>query len=209
VKERPGLFSGSMVRGILAGSKWQTRRIIKVHPSHAAEVATAKLDEDYGVFDHPRGACCRLETRDAGFWAHCKYGNVGDRIWVRETFARVDDHQGGQTIYRATDEASTPCHITWRPSIFMPRSASRITLEVTEVRVERLQDISGEDAKAEGVTAPRCGCEPCSRTSTMCPADASAHIEAFVALWESINGKRAPWTSNPLVWVIGFRNVET
>ena len=96
----------------------------------------------------------------------------------------------------------------WRPSIHMPRRASRLTLEIAEIRVQRLQDLTPEDAQAEGIQVARCGCEVCSHTSAICPADGGAYIEAFAALWDSINGKRAPWGANPWVWALTFRRVD-
>jgi hypothetical protein len=96
-----------------------------------------------------------------------------------------------------------------RPSIHMPRWASRISLEITDVRVERVQEISGEDARAEGVCVPRCGCEGCGRTSQMCPADASSHILEYARLWDSLNAPRGyGWDANPWVWAITFKRVE-
>jgi hypothetical protein len=90
----------------------------------------------------------------------------------------------------------------------MPRWASRLTLEVTDVRVERLQAISGEDVRAEGIAVDRCPCEACGRTSQMCPATATDHIMAFAQLWDAINGKRASWSANPWVWVVAFRRID-
>jgi hypothetical protein len=136
----------------------------------------------------------------------CPYGVPGDRLWVRETWApqpereeawKLPEHEGGggsadDVCYRADERPNdhqlgglTHGVARWRPSIYMPRFASRITLEVTDVRADRLQDITEEDAKAEGV----------ERQST------------FRELWDGINGKRAPWSSNPFVWVVGFRRV--
>jgi hypothetical protein len=156
------------------------------------------------------------------------YGIVGDRLWVREAFAySVKDtdafHEPGQysedthdIVCRATSEGTgewerhedgkrTSIAPPWKPGIHMPRWASRIMLEITEVRVQLLQEIEGEDAAAEGIAVARCGCEVCAHSSAMCPADASAHIEEYAALWDSINGKRAPWSSNPWVWALTFR----
>jgi len=167
---------------------------------------------------------------------HCPYGVPGDRLWVRETwydaFGRrpgeahemnVDRFEDGSVDgieYRATHdcaawEAGCQCNpdgdgkrSEWRPSIYMPRWASRLTLEVTSVRVERLQDITPEGVIAEGLGPfPRCDCEVCRMSSGMCPADAGVHLEEFAALWDSINGKRANWASNPWVWVVSFRRV--
>lgn len=96
----------------------------------------------------------------------------------------------------------------WRPSIHMPRWASRILLDVVSVRVQRLHDITPEDCRAEGIEVPRCGCEACAMTSAICPADASAYMVDYRLLWDKINANRGhPWRSNPWVWVIEFRRV--
>ena len=164
--ERPILFNGPMVRAILDGRKTMTRRIVKAG------------------------------TRDD--WNACPYGVIGDRLWVRETWrcfgGREYEYQQHQPsiIYRA-DDGPTHNEGGWRPSIFMPRWASRITLEITGVRVERLQDISEADAEAEGCT----GDHRADRDS-----DAA---QEFRSLWNQINGKRASWDSNPWVWVVEFR----
>lgn len=157
----------------------------------------------------------------------------GDLLWTRETFAlesswetgwyepphndgrplQVNEEPDGyrwwqQPHYRATDPepeldiGTGDPGVRWRPSIFMPRWASRLTLEVLSVRVERLQDISEGDAKAEGVTAPWLGFGSWDYIGP------STHREAFALLWDRINAKRAPWASNPWVWVLEFRRVE-
>lgn len=99
----------------------------------------------------------------------------------------------------------------WRSDSDAPEAPSpgyaHIRLRLESVTVQRLQEISGEDAAAEGISVPRCGCEVCRMSSAMCPADASAHIEEYGHLWDSINGKRAPWSSNPWVWAITFRRI--
>ena len=151
MKERPILFSAPMVRAILDGSKTQTRRIIKPQP-HAGVRRSPFVGS--GIEDgHGR------ELRSA-------YGQTGDRLWVRETFCPVDDRENGGELwcdYRATpryeashpagweNEPDDPMALKWKPSIHMPRWVSRINLEITGVRVERLQDINGADAKAEGI----------------------------------------------------------
>src|ERR1041385_6724021 len=133
--------------------------------------------------------------------------NPGERLWVRETFAYLTG-AGRRIVYRATEPEPEQLYypgekvpMTWTPSIFMRRSESRITLEVTDVRSQRLQDISGYDAIAEGIGIPRCDCEVCRRTSERCPADWSAAVLEFAGLWDSINGKRpcCSWLDNPVV----------
>lgn len=139
----------------------------------------------------------------------CPYGKPGDRLWVRETW--LPRNNGTRFFYRADLDPVEAAGISgmysdkgWRPSIFMPRWASRITLEIVSVRVERLQDISEEDAKAEGVTGGYQGWNiPEDRHQWHHP-----HRASYSALWDSINGKKHPWESNPFCWVIEFRRIE-
>jgi hypothetical protein len=202
MKERPVLFQGAMVRALLAGTKTQTRRLVK--PQHAAPFVDLQV---------------------------CPYGVPGDRLWVRETWSKsalgvypcppcwyradfgtfndpgnaYDMHDqgcGGNSADCFPCVAQREGKFKWRPSIYMPRQLSRITLEVTEVRVQRLQEISEEDAKAEGVhhSAAATAKQSTIDTHGMTPCRA-----AFAALWEQINGKKAPWSSNPFCWAISFR----
>lgn len=173
MKERPILFSGEMVRAILDGRKTQTRRVIK-----------------------PQGEPYTIEDVDV---LKCPYGIPGDRLWVRETFADLRGMGfGHKWAYRAdTPEGSESDRIRigygvrWKPSIHMPRWASRITLEITDIRVERVQDITYIDAKAEGVEYEKGYTDP---------------REAFATLWNSINAKRDyGWAMNPWVWIIEFK----
>lgn len=197
MKERPILFSGPMVRAILAGKKTQTRR------AFSAQVRLKRFTPDiqYAVENG--------EVEAANYT--CPYGRPGDRLWVKETWATTEqagDHAAdAHAVYRATDpDWETMDGWKWKPSIFMPRWASRITLEIVSVRVERLQEISDSDAMAEGVTigldaeiAARIAGEP----------ETAARME-FWHLWESINGKTdgKRWADNPRVWVIEFRRIE-
>lgn len=167
-----------MVRAILDGRKTQTRRVIMPQPDiDPKEFTAAEVNEAW----------------QAGFVdVKCPHGEVGDLLWVRETYG-FSGWNVGDVYYRADkhDAILTPW---WRPSTLMPKAFSRITLEITDVRVERLQDISEEDAIAEGMTLPRglkFGSNP---------------IEAFRVLWDSINGKddAKNWQANPWVWVIEF-----
>lgn len=192
MRERPILFSGPMVRAILAGTKTQTRRKVNV----------AKLEATRGVAGKDSWQAGNIEDADyrrmAELWS--PYGIPADRLWVRETFAytgqAINDQPG--YVFRATDpDWSTMEGFKWKPSIYMPWWASRITLEIVSVRVERLQDISGDDCIAEGIDpsdVPGIG------------SDSSA-IKAYAALWESINGAGS-WAANPWVWVISFRRLE-
>ncbi|HGY4508872.1 TPA: hypothetical protein ACNVCB_002851 [Klebsiella pneumoniae] len=207
MKERGMIFNSEMVRAILDGRKTQTRRIMKEQPvlnGNFYEVFGSAWSK--GMTSIPAVPGHSLSTR-------CPFGAVGDRIWVRETFCPVDDTQyGGEkwVDYRATPryEASHPAGwdsapndaeaLKWRPSIHMPRWASRILLEITGVRVERLNSISDADAKAEGCCYGRGGGVP---DFAVTPAD------HFPTLWASIYGEES-WKANPWVWVIEFKRVE-
>lgn len=194
MKERPILFSAPMVRALLAGTKTQTRRVVKI--THRTPGLAACLAPPAG-----------MRTRTSLAAELCPYGHPGDRLWVRETFARIDGQTRPwiETDYQATythgDRLGDTLGIKkrWTPSIHMPRHASRITLEITSVRVERLQEISEADAQAEGWTRrPEVSTDP------------QVHKEAardwFMDLWESINGPGS-WDANPWVWVIEFRRL--
>lgn len=205
MRERPILFSGPMVRAILDGRKTQTRRIVTGDQTRLVVMRGTVFWEGYG--DGGTGSRDRI--------VRCPYGAPGDRLWVRETHAQFS--VGNRTgfapqcvAYRATcdadgsfdyvnngDEIMRLKVTKWTPAIHMPRWASRITLEVTGVRVERLQAISEEDARAEGVDL-----------SDPLVATCWGAIERFSFLWDGINGTRAPWSSNPWVWVVEFRRVE-
>lgn len=197
MKERPILFSAPMVRAILDGRKTQTRRVVR------GQV----------------GALDRGQPTIVGGPA-CPYGAPGDRLWVRETWAAIDERGeavsrrtrhvdqncGDRLVYRADDRVLTE---QWRSPLFMPRWASRITLEVTTVRVERLQAITEEDACAEGVTqTDGRWWDGAPHAVKGTPRALPTAREAFADLWDAINGKRAPWSSNPWVWVVSFRRVE-
>lgn len=192
MKERPILFSAPMVRAILSGTKTQTRRIYRPkagYPRQDGEI----LPDGSGYMGWDEGPC--------------PYGAAGDRLWVRETWASDD---GRAAWYRADGETHN-AGLPWRPSIHMPRWASRLTLEVTGIRVERLQDISEEDAKAEGALeiCDICGNPPEDEVHWACEADyvpQVSHRVGFQDLWESINSPGS-WGLNPWVWVVGFRRL--
>ena len=197
IKTHPILFSAHMIRALLDGRKTQTRRIVKYQPDEV-------LRE----------------------WRYCPYGYAKDLLWVREAFCKVDDSKYADdgTIwydYRATpryaeshpagweNAPEAPEALKWKPSIHMPRVASRLTLEITNMRVEQLQDISEYDAVEEGINYR---CSNCGYTHR----DARIHLDhkrcgvpmpqaylMYKGIWESINGAGS-WDANPLVWVIGF-----
>lgn len=182
-KERPILFSGEMVKAILAGRKTQTRRVIKPQPTI----------RDGFIYGMQSGGSVEYFQRAPWHFASPHY-KVGQRLWVKETFQIVPTgHSGTMPIYRADGEIDRIVPGKWKPSIFMPRIRSRITLEITDVRVERLNAISEEDAKAEGC---------CGVTSTC------FGVPNYRYVWESINGPGS-WAKNPWVWCITFRHIET
>jgi hypothetical protein len=204
MKERPILFSTEMVEAILGGRKTMTRRVVsftKCKPfiNHSAWPYVKKLEDntwmwsDAPDFHYPKGY-----MKDG---VKCPYGQVGDRLWVRETLLRGEKQYAGIIVYKAGNTPITdrygsyvrwPVDRNYIPSIHMPRSLSRITLEITDIRVERLQDISLGDLSKEGVTLKQFGFD-------------NMYSE-FEHLWDSINAKRGySWESNPWVWVISFR----
>ena len=202
VRERPILFSGEMVRAILDGRKTMTRRVVKPQPSsiHSNEpywhIGGYRAWEYRGVTD-----VLRMGT---GNPIHCPYGDPADRLWVREAHHIDDD---GHVTYRAqpTGWVEEPGKL-WRPSIHMPRSAPRITLEITDVRVEQVQEITEADAAAEGVRDPRCFMEPVPVYYGGDFSDAKTHRDMFAHLWDRINsGCGFGWSANPWVWVVSFR----
>lgn len=199
MRERPILMSAPMVRAILAGTKTQTRRVVKPQPE--AEHG----GEPYWFVGGYRAWIYRRTTdllRKGGNVLPCPYGQPGDRLWVREAWAKWgrDDQCGEgpsithEPIYRA-DNWPWDERDQWRPSIHMPRWASRITLEIISVRVERLQVISVGDAIAEGI--PRGGPENPD----------GIEIREYRQLWERING-HGSWEANPFVWVVTFRRID-
>ncbi len=231
MKERPILFSAPMVRAILAGTKTQTRRVVKFNIA-----GNAALGGKSWHIDDPNAVLA------------CPYGQPGDRLWVRESWGyrgshwssvtpetsehtiqyRADDAKQ-QFVRPAGDEHGLPkqreCRPdedyiedyyngylnrfwkSWRPSIHMPRWASRITLEITDVRVERLQDISEAESRAEGIIQYEDEIGYGTGYPDTDPNLAGTGVGAFRKLWESINGAGA-WDANPWVWVISFQQVQ-
>lgn len=215
MKERPILFNGDMVRAILDGRKTQTRRLVKAWQGSGVEITKSKSKSFWDVTD--KGIIFDN--------IKCPLGKVGDQLWVRETWQSVhfsfdmesgyaDDWYESEQILKGPDYFYSTCYaadpnwtsdiedrgFSWRPSIHMPRWASRITLEITDIRVERLQDISEADALAEGV-----------RTEADAAADGATWYDRprrqFRFLWQSINGHES-WEENPWVWVIEFKRVQ-
>lgn len=218
MKEHPILFSGAMVRAILDGRKTQTRRLVGLSSFKPSETpgyawtfrGRAPVRSVAQQLRHPRG--CWQDLHHDALLKLCPYGAVGTKLWVRETWGlctytdptdwcRYSVHGLTQNLlehwkveFRADGDSESAL---WRPSIHMPRWASRITLEVTEVRVERLQEITERDARAEGIDPG----------TSICDFAATPARDDFARLWDSINGARASWASNPWVWAISFRRV--
>ncbi|HFT7869463.1 TPA: morphogenetic protein [Klebsiella pneumoniae] len=221
MKERGMIFNGEMVRALLDGRKTQTRRIMAPQPAD---------DIERCIFPNPEaiGWKSSLRHKHGSTTAHfCHYGKPGDRIWVRETFQGplfdydlMDSYCKDPTpfekpefcVYKADGvpapefyDADDELHCCWRPSIHMPRWASRILLEITNVRVERLNSIHDVDAMREGIQ----NLTTCSHADFGIPGVVNAQhpVRAFQLLWESIYGADS-WRANPWVWVIEFKRVE-
>ena len=245
MKERGMIFNSEMVRAILDGRKTQTRRIMKVQPESnqlgLLLITDSTKHSDIGKYHWAESNATGNHVRSKLFSS--PFGAVGERIWVRETWATLGNEDGcyvdwednlckgdersAARIYRASceqrpgdyglwsipDDAYWKPHTkehkfegAWRPSIHMPRWASRILLEITDVRVERLNAISEEDARAEGIIDGGClNCgepEPCG-----CANPEPDATDAFAYLWQSIYGQES-WNANPWVWVISFERIE-
>ncbi|WP_219135431.1 hypothetical protein [Janthinobacterium sp. UMAB-60] len=219
MKEHPILMNAAMVRAVLDGSKTQTRRALKRQPDYPIIIATDPHTNRYQIGE-------REPVTEAALLRASPYGQPGDRLWVRETFGYVSPdeqqrpHSECKIEYRAdlapgcTDRPGQwpideckgdPERPRWRPSIHMPRAASRILLEIVSVRVESLQDISEADALTEGVRLDKAGGFFIDGADGRhaSPVDSSA-IEAFKSLWESTGGS---WAANPWLWVIEFKRV--
>lgn len=214
MKERGVIFNGEMVRAILHGRKTQTRRPIKWKQTRFTEIGEREDGSNWPWSEDAEHAC--------DFWHPCPFGAVGDRIWVREAFRVHSLATDVATLaYKASERNSwteqthrVPVAVCnkpatpekWTPSLHMPRWASRILLEITDVRVERLNAISEEDARAEGIIDGGClNCgepEPCG-----CANPEPDATDAFAYLWQSIYGQES-WNADPWVWVIEFKRVE-
>ncbi|MEW9688408.1 hypothetical protein AB3H33_27165 [Escherichia coli] len=201
MKERGVVFNDDMVRAILEGRKTQTRRPVKNVRADNCLVIRKPTKKRNGVYTH---------VMDALEHGLCPFGNVGDRIWVRETFNAfwldndvIQEIKDGVSLaselcdYKADYSDSSKPAEGWTPSIHMPRWASRILLEITDVRVERLHDMSEADAKAEGASPV---------TYKITPPEAVYRV-GFGDIWRGIYGQEN-WLSNPWVWVIEFKRIQ-
>ena len=203
-KERPILFNSEMVRAILDGRKTQTRRVI-----------TAKAGCDYhgyeGWREYKDGLWQYKSTHGWGNPIKCPYGVVGGKLWVRETWcagvewddekpSEIDPLCGGNDILYLASGKKTEGYGKTRPNIFMPKWATRLWLEITGTRAERVREIDAEEAEKEGTRRPK----------RLCPDRHDEYILGrFQKLWDSINAKRGyGWDVNPWVWVVEFRKVK-
>lgn len=228
MKERPILFSDAMVRAILEGRKTQTRRVVKPQPADGASKFSLGTPTNgvmgchnkgrFGLFYRlPKNEWFTADKPTHNFIA-CPYGTVGDRLWVREIFAwHSHAKELGQKskqfiFYKAQNDEILPEN-KWRPSIHMPRWASRITLEITGVRVERVKEISEEDVKAESFSEWTAPCGISGRVNGKERLTGTGKltvkpIAGFMMEWEFIYSARGfGWDVNPWVWVIEFRRV--
>ena len=201
--ERPIIFNGDMVRAILRGEKTQTRRPVKPQP---ATGCIYSINGAHNAALHLTDAGCQVRYipptgRSKDHLLLCPFGQPGDRLWVRETFALGEPPYFG-VAYRA-DEGDNPEDVggerqKWTPSIHMPRYLSRIRLEITDINVERVQDITADEAIKEGVVDPIMG------TYGLSPKT------VFRDMWNDIYAERGlGWNEDPWVWAITFRRVES
>jgi hypothetical protein len=215
--ERGILFSAPMVRALLDGTKTQTRRVVKRQPWASCSIEEGHEGESPFVYSALHGAGPGCDVEESRTPCRCPYGQPGDRLWVRETFMDLQgtgvehrDPAGQRQRYAfaadcppgsSGDEARKDYGLKWKPSIHMPRTASRILLEIVSVHVERLQDISETDARAEGVKIED------RHTVGYCAGEfLPPSIRAYRELWENMNGADS-WDANPWVWVVEFRRI--
>ena len=185
--QHPILFSGPMVRAILEGRKTQTRRVINPQFSKLWGFGVRQGDDRFS-------AHVDIEVPDGWKWILCPYGQPGDLLWVRETWNYFGGNEylyqqdKGSVSYRADSPVTQVHGDRWRPSIHMPRWASRLMLSITDVRVQRVQEITEKDAEAEGMRGI-----------------GHSFYGEFRLTWDSINAKRGySWVSNPYVWALTF-----
>ena len=233
MKERPIIMGAESVRAILEGRKTQTRRVVKATVNGNKPVNLCEAGRcEFAV--NRLGKCVNFYHKDSGFYmgAAQQTYEVGDRLWVRETaiispknfddkrFCNSTDNEGDARIVQYL--ATSPCTdgakfygLKPKSPLFMPRWASRITLEIIDIRVERLQDISVQDAKDEGIRIHANGCKDglaygCYNGDDCVNNVCRQPIEYYKQIWNSLNAKRGyPWEKNPWVWVISFKVVQS
>lgn len=237
MKERGMIFNSEMVRAILDGRKTQTRRIMKVQPKPCNHANWPDDSPDPQWKSYPGGWCCAvcangttIDHRHHAKGITCPYGTVGDRIWVRETFqGPLFDYEQMESYLEDSSKFENPefCQYAadgkpapeyydaddnlrhgWRPSIHMPRWASRILLEITNIGIQRIHSISQNDAAREGLMRLPVTGRYCINQGDQYFGGASHDArEVFSWMWQSIYGEES-WNANPWVWVIEFKRIE-
>lgn len=223
----PILFSTDMVIANQKGIKTKTRRIVKPQPNENGVSFMKSGPVDWESIYHEEWTPYKWETKEGeSISKNCPFGEIGDTLWVRETFC----YAGDNNVHDCKEDYYTPIYRSsengkdfeencdgwrWRPSIFMPREASRMTLEITDIRVERLQDISEQDAIAEGIMELQQSNSQLlmngrlffdySKKKELFNEGLTAK-ESYKSLWNKINGKDS-WDSNPWVWIIGYKKI--
>ena len=190
-KERQIIFSDPMVRALLDGIKTQTRRLVNPQPVGFSGRWAWETNKWFSDRRQPNGD-------DDGSPTPCPYGRPGDRLWVREAWSRESWPSGVTTEYRAS-WGKAGDRLKWKPAIHMPREYSRIRLEITDVRVERLHEISEADALVEGMASMMRGCT----------RSADEARGWFQYLWNTLHPGIGSWQDNPWVWVISLRRIES
>jgi len=219
--ERPILFSTAMVQAILEGRKTQTRRVVKPQPDENGARYMSRppfIDWEHVYKETWKPWHWDTEEGESISRPFSPYGQPGDLLWVKETWQNVLDEElnFSHCCFKASPETYADLvklndeEPMWKPSIFLRKADARIWLRITNMRVERLQEISAEDAKAEGVKEyiPITDITNMEKLDFIVPSPWSAHQFSFLALWCKINGA-ASWTANPWVWVISFEVIST
>jgi hypothetical protein len=203
MKERPTIMSGESVRAILDGRKTVTRRVIKPQASPPPARFVYFGSGNLWIAESNSGKVGIFNPNHV----KCPYGKIGDRLWVRETWAEAhywtNDIDSETPIYRAFDDKTAIKKVVWKSPVTMPRWASRLTLEITDIRVERLQGITEEQAIAEGMYG-----DFMMAVGSFGNKHESV-ITQYHIVWNSLNAKHCyPWASNPWVWVLEFKVVK-
>jgi hypothetical protein len=198
-----------MVKAILENRKSMTRRVVKPQPPEGLRVACIEEDGTH----HKEWLYAEDNGDPVDSLIHCPYGQVGDRLWVRESHC-VLCHPDFQIVYKADNQQFTG-NYKWKSGRFMFKKYARLWLEITNIRVERLQEITEADAKAEGSEFWWLGKDgekiisdtAAEYSSDNVPQNKRNYIKGFSILWDSISGKTSQWSSNPWVWIIEFKKV--
>lgn len=221
MKQIPILFSTPMVQAILDGRKTQTRRTIKPQPELRQFIGNVTGNKIEGWQIPGTDKFWQPDDAPDCSLLNCPYGKPGDVLWVRETWSSLNTDNGIEygfksTASNATLEAMEDYKLKWKPSIHMPKAACRLYLQITDIRVERLQDISEDDAKAEGI-------QPLLQSRMQVAIDGRLYrnylnnpelfnhglrpVDSFKSLWQTINGPES-WDRNDWIWVISFKRID-